>query len=71
MFSKSHKKGFTTLTTYIIESEYYNGDKYADKCNGIEDLIAELSDIANDEKNVFIADSAKVRTDKIKITVES
>jgi hypothetical protein len=58
------------MTTYIIESEYYNGDKYADKCDGIEDLLSELADIANDEKSPTIGDDAKVRTDKIKITVE-
>lgn len=58
------------MTTYIIESEYYNGDAYADKCEGIEDLLEELADIANDEKSTTIDDSAKVRTDKLKITVE-
>lgn len=56
--------------TYIIESEYYNGDKYADKCEGIEDLLAELADIANDEKSATIGDAAKVRTDKISVTTE-
>lgn len=55
---------------YIIESIYYNGDKYADKCDSIEDVIAELADIAKDEKSTTIADDAKVRTDQISVTTE-
>lgn len=58
------------MTTYIIESQYYNGDAYADKCYGIEDLLAELTDIVKDEKSTTIGDGAKVRTDKLKVTVE-
>lgn len=57
-------------TTYIITGEYYNGDKYADKAYGINDLIDELVDIRNDELSTTIGDSAKVRTDKLTISIE-
>lgn len=59
------------MTTYIIESEYYDGSKYADKAYGFEDLLLELSDIAKDEKSNTIQDSAKVRTDKLTVTIDA
>ena len=55
--------------TYIVESEYYNGDKYADKVDSTEDLKyllddLELSDIKHYE------DAYRVHMSKIKITTE-
>lgn len=54
---------------YIIESKYYNGDKYAEKLDDIDELIEALQVIRNFD-NEYTADDERIDSKQISVTTE-
>jgi hypothetical protein len=54
---------------YIIESKYYNGDKYADKVSELGDVAVILQHIAAQDRD-GIADEDRIDSKQISVTTE-
>lgn len=54
---------------YIIESRYYNGDKYAEKVDSFDELIEVLQVIKNFD-NEYTADDERIDSKQISVTTE-
>ena len=54
---------------YIIESRYYNGDKYAEKVGSLAEVVYVLSDI-NCWDNPNQPDAERINVNQISVTTE-
>lgn len=57
------------VVKYILESEYENGDMYADKFDSPDEVVDMLCFINSDENNGSVAEN-RIRFDKIRLYTE-